>query len=129
MRGMYMGTAASRPSLDTAANNHIQSWRYSNTSEDVFGLEKYQVKSLESDPADKMDDLLIERNINGSVESYLHCSPPGKDKVPSCRHRFVDGGIIFQIHWNFSELKEWRARRDDAIAFIKSFEKTHNIKE
>jgi hypothetical protein len=129
MRGMYLSATDLRPSLGTAANSKLHTWGYKKVSVDIFGLEKYEAESIEEDPNDRVDDLLIERSESGSVKSYLQCSPPGKDKVPGCSHRFADSGITYQIHWSLSELEHWRERRDEAIAFIESFEIRKTKKE
>ena len=93
---------------------------------DVHGLEKYNfippVPGPGQYPLMKKDDLFIQRDkSNGKVVSYLRCSPPGKDKIPSCSHRFFHRDLIFRITWPIRELENWKEQRDKAIAFIEQF--------
>ena len=68
------------------------------------------------------DIFYIERNDDQSVKSFLFCSPSGKDKIPSCTHKFRNNGLLYQIHWNISELPNWQSQMEGAINFIDSLE-------
>lgn len=122
MRGMLLETAESRPALDTAFRSQQKSRHYKKDGSLVFGLEKYIAPSPSGESSEQPDDLFLEKNKDGIVQSYIHCSPPGKDKVPGCRHRFIDKNILYNIRWNLSELPNWRSQRDAAIRFINAME-------
>lgn len=122
LRGMYISAASMRPSLDTAADNHLRRWKYEKVSDDVFGLEKYAAPPIGGEEGHHLDSILLERNDSGLIVSYLHCSPPGKDKIPGCRHRFESDGIVLQTHWSISDLPKWKESQIEALEFLRSFE-------
>ncbi len=127
MRGMLLENAAKRPSFDIAVTNLMQLSNFKKEGS-VYGLEKYThivPKPVRPEPEYApyhQDDFFIERNTDGSVKSYLRCSPPGKDKIPGCRHRFIDKGLLYNTHWRIQELSRWQEQRDAAINFIDSLE-------
>lgn len=129
MRGMLLENASKRPSFDIAVKNHMSSTNFIKEKNAVYGLEKYvhlTPKPISSDRAYTPyleDDFFIEKNPDDSIKSYLRCSPPGKDKVPSCKHRFIDKGLLYDISWKISELPNWKEQRDSAIQFIDSLER------
>lgn len=127
MRGMLLENATKRPSFDIAVTNLMRGRDFKKEGL-IYGLEKYThivPKAVRPEPEYKpyhQDDFFIERNADGSVKSYLRCSPPGKDKTPSCRHRFVDKGLLYNTHWRIQELPRWQEQRNAEINFIDSFE-------
>jgi len=128
MRGMLLEAERNRPSFDVAVQNLMRGRDFIKERKLFYNLEKYvhQVpKPISDDLAYAPyveDDFFIERNDDGSVKSYLRCSPPGKHKIPGCRHRFIDRGLLYNIHWRIQELPDWQKQRDAAIDFIDSLE-------
>lgn len=131
MKGMLLENASKRPSFDIVVPNLMHGHEFKEDENIVYGLEKYVHQAptpVSSDPAYApyvQDDVFIERNPEGSIKSYLMCSPPGKDKIPGCSHRFVDKGLLYKIRWRVAELPNWREQREAAIKFIDSFEIKH----
>lgn len=127
LKGMLLEAEHKRPSFDIAVRNLMQG-RDFKKEKIAYELEKYIQNFLEVKlPEQKYapyteDDFFIERNKDGSVKSYLRCSPPGKDKNPGCRHKFIDKGLLYSIRWRVEELPNWRQQRDAAIEFIDSLE-------
>ncbi len=127
MRSMLLENSSKRPSFDENVNLTLQVRSYgigSLVNKNLYGLEKYSVQDWHDYKSTTPDDTFIERNNEGSVVSYLKCSPPNKDKIPGCRHRFRDKGVLYQIHWPIRELPNWKKQQNKAIAFIDSFEIT-----
>ncbi|WP_146159064.1 hypothetical protein [Nitrosomonas aestuarii] len=128
MRGMLLQNEANRPSFNPVVKEHMRSADFKKEENLVYGLEKYvhQVpEPISPDPnygPNIQNDILIERSSDGSVKSYLRCSPPGKYEIPGCEHRFIDKGLLYDIHWRIQELPNWRAQREAAIQFIDSLE-------
>lgn len=131
-RQIYTGEA--RLSFDVLIPRLMHGREFKKEKNTVYGLDKYvhQVpKPVSNDPAYApyvQDDFLIERNADGSINSYLLCSPPGRDKIPACRHSFIDKGLLYQIHWRVQELPNWKAQRDSAIQFIDGLEQSASTK-
>lgn len=123
VKGMLLEAARNRPSLDKMIGNRRNgSDRIGPLEKNEYGLEKYSVSDWEGRMAVRPDDTYIEREATGNVKSFLHCSPPGKDKIPGCRHTFIDKGILYRIRWPLHELPNWQEQRDTAISFIDSME-------
>lgn len=129
MRGMLLENASRRPSFDEVVPRFIEGYNYQKV-ETMYGLEHYvHVPPKQTRPGPEykpyqQDDILIERDPSGSIVSHLFCSPPGKHVVPSCRHRFIDKGLLYEIDWKISELPNWKEQQKSAIEFIDSLEKT-----
>lgn len=127
MKGMLLEAARNRPSFDIAVTNLMRGHDFKKEAP-IYGLEKHThiiPKAVRPEPEYKpyhQDDFFIERNADGSVKSYLRCSPPGKDKIPGCRHRFIDKGLLYQIRWPIRYLPEWDEQRQFTINFIDSLE-------
>lgn len=128
MKGMLLENASKKPSFDIVVPNLMHAHEFKKEENTTYGLEKYmhQVpKPVSSDPAYApyvQDDVFIEPNADGSIRSYLMCSPPRKVKIPGCRHHFIDNGLLYQIRWRVAELPSWREQRKAAIKFIDSLE-------
>lgn len=123
MKGMLLEEAAARPTLEYMATvARLQSEPYARTPGLFYDLEKYTAPKGSEKFAWKPDDLFIERDSQGKVQSFLVCSPPGKDVNPSCSHKFVDKKLLYKIRWKLSDLPNWRSNRDAAIEFIDQFE-------
>lgn len=140
MRGMLLEnahklyTGKDRPSFDVVVPNLMRAHEFKKDKNTIYGLEKYvhQVpKPVSDDPAYApyvQDDFFIERNSDGTIKSYLMCSPFGKDKVPGCIQRFIDKNILYDIDWRIQELPNWQAQRDAAIQFIDGLEQSASTK-
>jgi hypothetical protein len=106
---MLLEAARNRPSLDVMVSNTLRANPLlpkriyeDKPSATAYGLDKYTSNKLEPDPVTRADDLYVERGKNGVVISFLRCPPPGKVKIPSCSHKFIDKGLLYQIHWKIS---------------------------
>ena len=121
MRGMLLEAEKKRPSFDIATENLMRGRQFIKEPSLVYGLEKY-ISQLPKPPDRVADDFFIERGEDGSVKSYLRCSPPGKDKVPGGRHRFIDKGLLYNTHWSIKELPNWKQQQIEAIHFIDHME-------
>ena len=119
-RGMLLEAAYKKAPLQDIVDRDIQWGNMVKQDNLVYGLEKYIEYPVHPDPVENKDHLLVERNDDGTVESYLRCSPPGKDRIPGCRHMFIWGGMLFNTHWRIQELQNWRVQQAAAIQFIKS---------
>jgi hypothetical protein len=123
MNGMSLETSSARPSFDVMIKNHRSGKdRIGISQGEVFGLEKFSVLDWKGRMLVQPDDTFIERAGDGTVKSFLRCSPPGKDKVPGCRHKFRDKGLLYAIRWSIRELPNWRKQQNAAIHFIDSME-------
>lgn len=128
MKGMLLENKNNKPPFDPVVKSHMSRADFKKEDELVFGLEKFVHQVPEPASPEHIyapyvqDDFFIERNKDGSVKSYLRCSPPGKDKIPGCRHRFIDNGLLYNIRWRIQELPNWDKQRDADIAFIESNE-------
>ncbi|HPF78864.1 MAG TPA: hypothetical protein PLF01_06175 [Alphaproteobacteria bacterium] len=122
MRSMLLEAERNRPPAHVSAENLMRGRNYQKQEGDFWGLEKYQRPKETGKYPVVWDDFFIERNKRGEIISFLFCSPPDKDKVPSCNHRFMDKGLVYQIHWNIRELKNWQQQKKAAINFIDSLE-------
>lgn len=124
--GLLLEESAVRPSFDENIKLSLEVYKPYGIgtliNKNFFGLEKYTVQNWRDYKSTTPDDTFIERGRDGSVVSYLKCSPEGKDKVPGCRHRFRDKGILYQAHWSIANLPHWEEERDEIIAFIEQFE-------
>lgn len=122
MKGMLLEASDARPSFDAMIEGQERAGNLGIREGDAFGLEKYTAPPRGKSKY-KPDDTFIESEAKGGeVISILRCSPPGKDKVPGCSHKFRDKGILYRIRWPIRELSNWREQRDAAIVFIDSME-------
>ncbi|MCA9735197.1 MAG: hypothetical protein KDJ65_36200 [Anaerolineae bacterium] len=121
MRGMLLENAENRPPLNISINNLMRNRGYRKNENNIYGLEKYSAPPQGKNPL-QPDDRLIEKGESGHVISFLRCSPPGKDKIPGCTHKFINKGLLYDIDWNISELANWRQQRDAAIKFVDGLE-------
>jgi hypothetical protein len=132
MRSMLLEAARNRPSLDAMVKNTL-TIRYRNYSDKptttIYGLEKYPSRKLEPDPTTQADNIFVERDKDGHVSSFILCDPPGSVKIPSCSHKFIDKGLLYQIHWKIADLPQWENQRNAAIYFIDSLEYNSKSKE
>ena len=121
-RTMLLEAERNRPPVHVSASNHLGK-DYMRQEGDFYGLEKYvyPVKEGKYKPYIR-DDFFLERDNNGQITSHLFCSPPNKDKVPSCNHRFLDKGVIYKIGWPVRELPNWQKQREAAIEFMDALE-------
>lgn len=124
MRGMLLEAARNRPALDEMIEGHRRGKdRIGVFEKDEYGLNKYSVKNWrEQKMLVQPDDTFIEENNDGAIKSFLMCSPPNKDKIPGCRHTFIDKGILYRIRWSLRYLPRWQEQRQAAIDFIDNFE-------
>jgi len=128
MRGMLLENAAVRSPLGQMASNLMGGLKvFTKEQDDFYGLEKYTAPKPEGAYALKPDDMFLERDESGIVQSFLMCSPPDKVKIPACRHTFIDKGLLYRISWHISELPNWKSQRDDAVNFIDSFDIHLNV--
>ena len=124
LKGMLLENRERRPTFDVVVQNLMRNRNFKKVKSPVYRLEKYV--HVPSTPATSNavsmpyieDDFYIERKEDGSIESYLRCSPPEKDKIPGCRHSFEDKGILYAIRWPIQELQNWEMQQNAAIKFI-----------
>ena len=126
MRSMLLENASKRPPIDMMAGNHMRNRDVSLVNNNLYNLEKYEYGIPEGKYAFRVDDILLEKDDGGEVISFLRCSPPNQDKIPACRHKFIDKGVLYEIGWRIQELPNWRIQRDEAIKFIDNFEAKYN---
>lgn len=122
MRGMLLEESAIRPTFNIMVENSINARNYKFIGKNIYGLEKYSADKPEGKHATKPDDIFVKKDKNGDIVNFLRCSPPNKDRIPSCTHKFRNKKILYQISWHISELPNWRKQRASAIEFLDSFE-------
>ena len=134
MKGMLLEAEKNRPSIEVSVQNLMEGRNFEKLS-NAYELEKYSHIIPQASTQDQIyapyieDDFFIERNKNGSIKSYLRCSPRGQDKIPGCRHRFIDEGVIYSIRWRIQELPNWKQQQQAAVRFINNLEVKSNLEE
>ncbi len=115
--------ASMRPPLDEQTANR----RRGLTKEEYIGieagLEKYLwYHGLPEDP-ELWAELYFERNENGQIITRIECRTGPGVVVPSCSHKFINEGFIYQISYNrMPFFPEWRQQQQRAIDFMRSLE-------
>lgn len=67
-------------------------------------------------------EVYIEQDSNGKLKSFIRCTRASSARFPSCAHKFVDGGLLYEISYNEDQfLRSWREQRERAIKFVNSF--------
>lgn len=121
-RSMLLEAERNRPSVSVSISNHMRGRNYEKKDGEYWGLEKYQQPKSTGKYPTLHDDFFIEKDNNGEILGNMFCSPPSKDKVPGCIHRFIDKEIIYQIGWPIRELSNWKSQKQNAINFIDKLE-------
>jgi hypothetical protein len=90
---------------------------------DFHGLEKgLWFRGPDGDP-ELWAEVYVERDDDGNLASFIRCRRGPSVRFPGCRHKFVSGGLLFDISYNETRfLPEWREQRQRAVQFIRSFE-------
>ena len=136
LKGRYAGVlleeSAIRPSFDDMIAMHLKTKPYGIgevVDSSLYGLVKHSVNIQKAGLDRKPDDRFIEYAADGSIKSFLRCSPEGKDINPGCGHKFRDNGILYDAHWSIRDLPNWQKQRDEIIEFVEQFEITQSEEE
>lgn len=71
----------------------------------------------------RQHEVFIEHDQSGTVISYIDCDSDERGLYPRCSHKFVDGGIMYEISYNKATfLEQWREHRNRAIGFMHKYE-------
>lgn len=120
--------AANKPSLDEQTANR----RLGLTKEEYAGQEKGLEKFLwyhgTPEAPELWAELYFEKDSAGNIVTRIECSRSRSAKFPGCDHKFVDGGLLYDISYNKAALfSEWREQRQRAIDFMNSLEQKNQI--
>ena len=130
MMGMLLENATSRPEFTPIVKRQTDKETFVKKEKLFKGLEWYVYNPPPKPLSFKgvysptiWDDILVDRNKDGTVNSYLQCRAPKEVSSPTCIHRFIDKGLMYQIRWATRELPNWKEQQQTAIAFIDSMER------
>lgn len=118
--------ASARPSLDAQVTNLRQFLAKEEYVGEHDGLQKFLWYNGSPEGPLLHTELYLEVNERGEVVDFNRCRVFNKDKgwlYPGCEHKFVDGGLLYEISYNKAALfPQWREQRQRAIGFVNSLE-------
>ena len=114
--------AAVRPTLDVQVGNMKDSLIKFESAGNFEGLEKYLwYRGTVTSPALRYE-VYLEKGRDGYIVTYINCSRAPSAKFPTCGHKFIHKGIIYDLSYNEAVfLSDWREQQRRAIDFMESF--------
>ena len=115
--------ASARPPLDRQVSNMQNAvMRFEHVGV-VEGLDKELWYQGTAELPKLQHEAYIGRNDRNHIVTYIDCDSDNRGRFPQCSHKFIDGGLIYQISYNKAVfLSQWREQQQRAIDFMQGLE-------
>ncbi len=118
--------AAARPSLDEQDSNARRLVDREDALPSEHALEKYLWFKKRPDALVPTDEVYLLKDAGQRIVTRIECDPDKLGYLPQCKHKFVDGGLVYQLRYNKAQfLSAWREQQSRAIEFLRRMEKTN----
>lgn len=122
--------AAVRPTLDVQVSNMQNSMTKFESAGHFDGLEKYLWYRGTAQSPELQHEVYLKRNEKGNIIVYIDCSRGPNARFPTCGHKFINNGLIYDISYNEAVfLSDWREQQRRAMDFMESFSISSDIPE